>query len=229
MEWTYGVVAFLDVLGFASFVNEDAQRSDPHHLTRLLKSFEEVRNRTPIKKLDLRSFSDSITIAGELSGTGVVDVVDAVVGLQRALIRHGVLVRGGVALGKHYADESLVYSEALVRAFRLERDRARFPRVIVDDDLFDWFVNDKQTDPGIRGIATALMLRDSDDEVLLNYLDKDLLAAHKKLLDGYSRPNLSASVLEKVQWLAGYHNYVATPIDSALTFAGEILPGFRPL
>ncbi len=53
-----------------------------------------------------------------------------------ALLDLGVLVGGGVSFGPLYHDASVVFGPALVEAYHLESDCAKFPRVIGSDAVF---------------------------------------------------------------------------------------------
>jgi len=123
MQWSYCVVAFIDVLGFSSFVEADACSVEPTQLINLKGLLAGVTSDSP--ELDVRAFSDSITISAPLESAAVVSLFNATLDLQRRFVSGGVLVRGGIAFGKHYSDETIIYSEALIRAYQLERDKAR--------------------------------------------------------------------------------------------------------
>ena len=151
-----------------------------------------------------------------------------ILGLQRIFVRRRTLIRGAIAIGKHYADANLVYSEAVVRAYRLERDRARFPRVLIDSQLLDWYVHDTGC-AELKSQVTPALLKDRDEEVFLHYLGAELLEDHGKLIGSYEPGKVSASVLEKIQWLAAYHNHVATTLGNGNVIDGPLVAGFQPL
>jgi hypothetical protein len=227
INWDYGVVAFLDVLGFANFVESDAKSLHPKHLDKLLHCIKEVK--AAAKDLDVRAFSDSIVISAPLNSGNVANLLHNVANLQRIFVRSGVLVRGAIAFGKHFADENLVYSEELISAYVEERDDARFPRILVNKNLLDWFMNNAETDEASRAAVAPILLADRDSRVFLNYLDPESLQSQLKVLREYQVQNVSPTVLEKIQWLAGYHNYVAAQLDVASTFDGPMLQGFRKI
>ncbi len=229
VSWEYGAVAFLDILGFAGFVEGDAESVSPKHLERLLNCLAEVRSTTEASLFNLRSFSDSIVLAADLAPEPVIRLLVSVVGLQRTFINRGVLVRGGIALGKHYADAESVYSQALVRAFRLEHDNARFPRILLDDNLLDWLMNDEECTSELREQLSSLLLRDRDGQIFISYLDGALIESHANLIDSYNGQRMTASVLDKVQWLARYHNYVAESLGHDLLIDGPLVAGFAAI
>lgn len=228
-SWEYGATAFLDVLGFSDFVNGDAASTSPEHLSRLVDCLAEVRATTPVNALDLRAFSDSIVLSAPLTPDAVVKLILSTVGLQRVFLRRSILVRGGIALGKHFANEDLVYSEALIRAYHLERDHARFPRILMERNLLDWFMNDEQCSAELKGQVLPAMLKDRDDQVFLHYLCPEIMDAHAAVIGSYRPSDVTASVLEKIQWLAAYHNHYAKLISHQATIGGQLVEGFRAL
>lgn len=102
--WSYGAVAFIDVLGFSALVSSDARSTIPAHLDKLRTLLAKVKESSP--KLDVRAFSDSITIAAPLATKDVEDLFESIVSLQQMFVMGGALVRGGVAFGKHFADDT---------------------------------------------------------------------------------------------------------------------------
>lgn len=209
IEWNYGVVACLDILGFSNLVEEDSVSSSPKHLDRIITSLRDAKKADWDEKLNVRAFSDSIIISAELTSPAVQSLLHAVGRLQRTFLLKGILIRGGIAFGKHYSDVELIYSQALINAYKIERDIARFSRVLVDSNLLDWFWNDINTTKEIRSQVDELLLRDRDNYIFLNYLEKDDIENHLNVLQSYSGKKVTPSVLEKIQWLASYHNYRA--------------------
>lgn len=227
--WSYGAVAFLDILGFSSLVEEDARSASPIHLERIIDSLRDAKASESAKELDLRAFSDSIVISAALTPTAIHSLFLAVMALQRSFISKGVLIRGGIAFGKHYAGPDAIYSEALISAYKLERDKARFPRILIDTNLLDWFLNDPATTVELKESAKKHLLRDRDEFVFLSYLEKEGIHSHLALLQTYSVKSVSPSVLEKLQWLAGYHNYSTERFGSNDFIGGALVPAFGPV
>ena len=44
-------------------------------------------------------------------------------------------MRGAIVKGSLYHDDSMVFGEALIRAYRFEQDVARYPRIVVTSDI----------------------------------------------------------------------------------------------
>lgn len=229
IDWTYGVVAFLDVLGFSSFVAADAKSTKPKYLERIISSIQSAKSSEHAKGLDVRAFSDSIVISTELTPVSVCSLFLALIELQRLFLAQEVLIRGGVAFGKHHSRPDAIYSEALITACELERDKARFPRILIDADLLDWVQNDPFSTPELASKINLCLLRDRDNLVFLDYLGVEILDVHIELLKSYNVEGVTASVLEKLQWLAGYHNYKAGLCGRNWLADGSLVVPFRPV
>ena len=227
LDWSFGAVAFIDVLGFSSFVGNDAKTTDPKNLLKLRSILMGVKDAAP--DLDVRAFSDSIVVSTDLESKSVTRLLVTVLNLQRHFINGGFLIRGGVAFGKHYADETIIYSEALIRAYELERDKARFPRVLVANDLIDWYFHNSETLKSDVEIVQSALLTDRDGLNFIDYLDENLILKHLETINAYQINKATPSVLEKIQWLCQYHNFSADRLGSPAKYDGPMLTGFHPI
>lgn len=86
--------------------------------------------------------------------------------IQGQLLQHGVLVRGGVAMGGHYESHNVMFSQGLLRSYLLESKLARWPRVIVSEEVVteasDYGEMDGQPDGGIYPPPRELLKQDQD-------------------------------------------------------------------
>ncbi len=224
-SWSFGVVAFIDILGFSAIVEADAKTSKPAKLWTIHQLLANVKDTAPM--LEVRAFSDSITISAKLDSEMVKQLIVSVADLQRRFTSSGVLVRGGIAFGKHFADSTLIYSEAMIRAYLLERDKARFPRVLISNDLLDWYFHNSATNDDDAKTVDSVILTDRDDYVFVDYLDAGSLETHLSMINTYNITKASPSVLEKVQWLCQYHNFKAEKFENENVYVGAMLNGFR--
>jgi hypothetical protein len=230
----YAIVGFLDFLGFREMVELDASSSAPTRLPKILEALGEVEARANESELELSQFSDSIILTSDFDLRRFPDLVRAVRDLQRLLVEREILIRGGVAFGRHYADQGRMFSHALVKAYLLETERAHVPRILIDPNLVDWAVNHKECDSSINDEFRSLLASDRDGEVFIDYLDADLLPDHERLInDLLKRGNEvgSASLISKAHWLIDYHEFVCgrlgkPGLSTALAARFEI---FEPL
>jgi hypothetical protein len=146
---------FLDILGFASHVEETvspkSDNKNPMTVLRLSgvlkriasgvdyrEAIEVSGTLTPSSRR-VTQFSDSIVVSylkNELSGSGVSSMLWDVLRLQLDLVRSGILLRGAMTSGRLYHDQNLVFGPALNEAVAFER-LANYPRVILDGEILD--------------------------------------------------------------------------------------------
>lgn len=205
----YSVVGFLDILGFSAMVEADCNSSAPRFLPIFLEVFEELKDVSKGEGPPVRMYSDSIVIEAPLSPVNVVKVVEVAAELQRLFLRRKILVRGGIAFGKHYANDKVTFSQALVSAYHIESKIARFPRVIVDKHALSYAWHDTNSNPELRQRLEELLVRDRDQFSFVDFLNSENIEELSVLIRSCveSIAVSSETVLEKFRWLLDYHNY----------------------
>lgn len=164
IEYENRLVAFIDILGFKDIVKQSEKDSSKIQLLYsaldFLKSWETSENwdltlveieesaqYQKIENFDIRgktnctAFSDSIVISvqvdnniNEMATTLIVNL--AFIGA--ILLEKGILFRGGLTIGNIVHKENrTVFGQALIDAYCLETNNARFPRIILSDKLLE--------------------------------------------------------------------------------------------
>jgi hypothetical protein len=84
----------------------------------------------------------------------------------------GIFVRGGITLGDIYADRSTIFGPALVRAYQLESQVARWPIVIFDEQLITEFEERAKRfdDNDFLGLFNTFINRTENGIFFLDYL-----------------------------------------------------------
>jgi hypothetical protein len=123
--------AFIDILGFGGLISRgEVAVAAIHELLSVVHA-----RRTPERPqhADLRqqSISDAIALSAPVNAAGFDAICTAAEELSRRLLRSGYFARGGLTKGLLYHDHSMVFGPALVEAYRLERDVAKFPRILI--------------------------------------------------------------------------------------------------
>lgn len=209
VELEYRVVGFFDILGFSSMVSEDSRLSEPKYLPIMLEVLESIEGDYKKGELDVQIFSDSIIVSAPLSPINIVNVIEAAAKLQRLFLQSEILLRGGIAFGKHYATSNVMFSQALISAYNIESKIARFPRIVIQDDTlnFAWHHQDANEELQVR--IRDLVLMDRDRALFVNYLSAEALAVLtpkiKACIEANTRP--VETILEKMRWLLDYQNY----------------------
>jgi hypothetical protein len=86
---------------------------------------------------------------------------------------HGIVVRGGVAVGQATKSYRRIFGPAVIRAYEIESKEAKYPRIVVDPSVLDeveinngLWVHDKESElEAVNGFLRT------DDEDGLRYVD----------------------------------------------------------
>lgn len=158
-EYKDRVVAFIDILGFEALIQSLSSR--PELRERIHRALSEIRatrdsslkENTAQSNLEINQFSDSIAISAEPTKDGFFSVIWACGWLHANLLYSGILTRGGVAVGPTVHESDLIYGDAMLQAYRIESSAAVYPRIVVDNAIFEH--------PGI-GDRKAYLAQDID-------------------------------------------------------------------
>ncbi len=237
VRYKIALVAYLDILGFRNLI----ATKEACEISRILRAVNEaVEPPAHQKRLKMRAvgivedeyvhFSDLSLIVrpfegGEVNPPGsqlfalLLHIVHAQV---RLVIDEGILIRGAVTVGKAVKSSGQVFGPAVVRAYELERTVAKYPRIIIDERVFEalrdspepWF-NDESTD---THYLRLLMRRDTDRTRFVDYLRavqgeledpadySDCLAQHDEVIQaGIQRYSRDSDIAPKYEWLKCYH------------------------
>ena len=143
------VVAFLDFLG-ASEKMSSPKESDKF-LQKIKKIYDFIKKtRRRAKKLniadvEIRIFSDNIVLAKQVDEDSpdgdpaklspCFSVMAFAYTFMFESLKMGLWLRGAITIGDFLLDETFIYGEALVNAYRLENTSAVYPRIIIDQNL----------------------------------------------------------------------------------------------
>lgn len=218
-------VAFLDILGFRAKVlgieNNaslfDQIRALQEHIEKLLTSYlvpliqDFVQ---PSTRLTL--FSDSIVISAPASNNfSFPYVVIATLELHRHLGTLGTFVRGGIARGPLYHQNSVLFGAGLIQAYDMERKHARTPRVIFAPGLGTRWL--EITSTGVLSGYRELVTQDADGFFRLDmFHETSMEKDDRRIADWFAqvRDHLVKQLAERVPldvwsklvWLAGRFN-----------------------
>lgn len=135
------IVAFIDILGFKNLVQDEAKCEDIGVILKLpyLIRTDDIAKRLKIKGVMMTSISDSIVFSIETKERGAMNKIVKLLSvfMQVLLFQYGLLLRGGIAVGKLYHDREVVYGPALIKAYDLESKFAEYPRIIMACSDFD--------------------------------------------------------------------------------------------
>lgn len=195
MEFGEYYIAYFDVLGCQSYFGGDdkAALSFLHKMKGMIASTLDAAlvinssrtlNKLPEMQIECRLFSDNIVLYLKITNSPleilrVLTFLQVVAELQRGvLFNQGLLLRGGVAAGKFYSDETLIMGPALIKAVELEKTGC-YPRILIDDSvdkavsalINNLLPNDYLTKDGMLAWIDSLVFGAvGDKKPFLNYL-----------------------------------------------------------
>jgi hypothetical protein len=154
--------------------------------------------------------------------------------LQLNLAERGFFARGSITLGDFYIRDELVFGEALVEAYGLERDEAIHPRVIVSNEVLEVQRQKPKVFVATTGATATLLLRDRDGRAFVNYLEMLVgeagdetavrVAAHRDALASKLNAHRDNSrVWEKYRWVSEYHNHFCNEHEDEDWFAPDLM------
>ena len=137
-------VAFLDILGFKNMVKkEDDEKLSRyfHEVSKIIDELKEIERKNDIGYIVI---SDSIILTVEkvLDPTRNTEILRqiciAVSKIQKRLALNDIWLRGAISCGETYFNEenNQIVGPAYIDAYLLEEDMAIYPRVILDNTIF---------------------------------------------------------------------------------------------
>lgn len=163
MQLEKRVVAFVDLLGFEATLRKAHSSDDQDELervyTKILSVFREVilpessRSTTlasearvgrggEISGVEVNFFSDSVVISAPCA---IIDsssvVLERTLRLGRALLLREFPARAGLAQGRCYHQQGIVFGEAMLKAYHLESKVAGYPRLAIERAVGESLLN----------------------------------------------------------------------------------------
>lgn len=137
-EYKDHYVAFLDILGFKSYLARSSC-SEIHAIFDILRK--KTNRELNLNGVQIEAFkhirytilSDSIIVYIDSSiDDAFAALLDVCGGLQLSLANREepILLRGGIAKGGLFVENDIIYGEGLVRAYLLESNLSKYPRII---------------------------------------------------------------------------------------------------
>lgn len=166
--YEHRTVAFIDILGFKDEVkNEEKARDILEALTQVKNIASEYYTDEFHSKwfnIELTAFSDCIAISCPEAET--IAVLFAALKFSQLLIKKGFLCRGSIAYGELHHKNGVIFGSSLVAAYLSETKQAIYPRIILDNEVFEIFNDSKNEADDFAG----LIKQDKDGNEFINLL-----------------------------------------------------------
>lgn len=155
------IICFMDILGFSELINQYESNISSTVLQDIQESFKLAKthlleknisgNDDIVKHLKYQTFSDNICISIPYFDNEEDFLLNLnllliyVRGFQNIMMSKDIFMRGAISTGSYYADDNIIFSTGLVKAYHLESKKAIYPRIIIDKDIIDKLFNYNRT------------------------------------------------------------------------------------
>lgn len=126
------IIAYIRILGFNRMMQDATKHLRINQLLHV--PFHLLRHDHDYKDIHVSFFGSVIVLSTDHTSIESFDRVYRYVSLltQSYLAYYGVLLRGAICIGHLYHDDQFVFGPAFAKAQSMEKNVARFPRVIID-------------------------------------------------------------------------------------------------
>jgi hypothetical protein len=132
MEYEKRIVCFFDILGFSDLVEN--KKMPPEAIGQLFSELDIILRDYKEGNVRIDQFSDCFVIS-MLSARSSPEQLRLILGVLVKLLKYKMIARGSMVYGELIHREGYIYGPALVKAVRLEKCKALFPRIILDESL----------------------------------------------------------------------------------------------
>lgn len=141
MKYVESIVAIVDILGFKDLVNDDSKVEEIGAILKIpyVMRNKKIKGLLKLRDVEMTSISDSFVFSIDVKKESAMNkTVRLLYTLNQVLLlEYGLLLRGGIAVGKLYHDSEVVYGPGLVKAHELEKDISVYPRMVMSENDFE--------------------------------------------------------------------------------------------
>ena len=206
---TLHVISYIDMLGTTAKIEASDNIQAFLHMKTIYEQMIGVFTEGSMKteNIKIKVFSDNIIIAKETNSSddaimlNLNQMIALAASFQFRAMLSGWPVRGGITIGNLYIDDTFVWGEGLLRAYKLESKIAINPRIVIDPSIEEKYIN------GIK------LWRKDAGLPIVNYL---ALCANEETMKGVKNPiiemlnSASEETIGKIDWLKNDFNRICT-------------------
>jgi hypothetical protein len=143
-------IAYIDVLGWSALIERSISHPEERKSLNIAQSYlqfqvvagegkrkflaEHLHESPRDMVLEATQFSDTLVISCPLGASCETSLLSTVQMICEQLLHAGHYTRGAIITGLLYHRENLIFGPALIEAYKLERDVAKYPRIILSPD-----------------------------------------------------------------------------------------------
>ena len=215
------VVAFIDILGASAMIKDkpDETLNIVHKRYEQSIEFYEQAFGKLKSALNVRIFSDNIVLFCDCKKIPAIEALKIITMLtsiiQINFLNDDILLRGGITKGDFFADDIMIWGNALVKAYDIESNIAIYPRIVIDPDLIAdtklFLTQDEKT----AKFKKEYISQDRDGLCFVNYLhitkalkkpEFGCLLFSEKAFDMVVKNTNNTKVVQKMNWHLQYIN-----------------------
>lgn len=207
------IVAFIDILGVSAKIKNSVEEA----IQDIWVFCHRVMKTTYNTHIKVKIFSDNIFLCASLGNgedTQVLnDFLSIINDIETTMINvNHLFVRGAIVVGNVHFEENFVLGEALLKAYEIESKVAIFPRIVVDESVFEYI---NKESPYFKKDMDGFYFYDflkTTGYVFTNPTTKrsetfvNLAQFKTNILENYKKNRNNYAVLQKMNWLKQYCN-----------------------
>lgn len=224
MNYEEKIIAYIDILGFKKYIDDTIVKGNQNDLYRILYKFKDLANTHPLKRPNRQSthFSDLLVISTPVDKRSVIDLINDLSELTHSFISSGLLLRGIIIKGRVLHENGIIFGPGLINAFLLEKEKVKFPRIIIAAEVVEKFNLEKDAVSDLlssEGGKKLLSVDPFDHEYFINYFTRylDHSKSDKQPKTGIFKDvllnlilvglnNEDMGIKQKYQWMVNWHN-----------------------
>ncbi|HEV3219034.1 MAG TPA: hypothetical protein VGZ48_04640 [Candidatus Acidoferrales bacterium] len=247
VEYEMGLVTYVDILGFRELIRTKTAGEISRTIRVVKEAVQPHQSKFGFKKklsgvpdVDYVNFSDLSIVSTPVRrpkalplGSLVYQLIRLVHAQAILIADEGILIRGGITVGKLVKSWGQLFGPAIVRAYEIESKIAKSPRIVVGKEVFEelainsgLWVHDRETE---QESVRDLLRQDEDGELFIDYLriirnelddpgsDYEIfLNRHREIIKrGLVRYARRPKIRKKYEWMERYHRATLARLNAA--------------
>lgn len=230
------MVAFIDILGASDKIKNDSvgslntvhfvyEKALKLYKEQLLDERQSYIDPDRFEIIKTRIFSDNVVLytrIGDDIKACFLHLTFLSAFMQAIFLNEGLLVRGGIAMGDFFADDIMLWGNALVNAYEIENNIAIYPRIVIQPSIIysvdeEFASNCDCIDVDKDGCFYVDYLNRSTFSNVEKAIDKAKEICKKSLIEsGYKTNKENVKVVQKLIWQQNYISHCGEKIKQEL-------------
>lgn len=224
--------AYIDILGFSEKIVANDLSFFSTYLNTLDKELKyidqthDLSGKEGFKSFELKIFTDNFVFGhpwyDEFGESELGNIFDVLSHIQLTFTKSNIFVRGAVSVSDLYMDENIVLGPAIIESYKLETEKALYPRIILSNEVVEIvkkhinYYAEHNHSP-----QSKEYLVDIDGHYFINYLftlfydhhyPENIIVSelnqHKEaVIQNLNTFKDNFKLFDKYAWTAKYHNY----------------------